>query len=86
VLPQESRWPQFLMLALASALTLVFTLVGYVGWRRNSRCPTVEFGHVMLAVLPFENLSGDPNEDYFSDGLTEEIIMQLGALSPDQLV
>jgi TolB-like protein len=39
----------------------------------------------MLAVLPFENLSGDPNEDYFSDGLTEEIITQLGALSPDQL-
>jgi TolB-like protein/Flp pilus assembly protein TadD len=39
----------------------------------------------MLAVLPFENLSGDPNEDYFSDGLTEELITQLGALSPDQL-
>ena len=39
----------------------------------------------MLAVLPFENSSGNPNEDYFSDGLTEEIITQLGALSPDQL-
>jgi len=39
----------------------------------------------MLAVLPFENFSGNPNEDYFSDGLTEEIITQLGALSPDQL-
>ena len=85
VLPQESRWPQFSMLALASALTLVFTLVGYVGWRRTHAVRPSNSGHVMLAVLPFENLSGDPNEDYFSDGLTEEIIMQLGALSPDQL-
>ena len=39
----------------------------------------------MLAVLPFQNLSGDPSQDYFSDGLTEEMIAQLGALSPDQL-
>jgi len=40
---------------------------------------------VMLAVLPFENLSGNPSEDYLSDGLTEEMIAQLGSLSPDQL-
>jgi len=39
----------------------------------------------MLAVLPFENLSGDPGQEYFSDGLTEEMITQLGALSPEQL-
>jgi TolB-like protein/Flp pilus assembly protein TadD len=39
----------------------------------------------MLAVLPFENLSGDPGQDYFTDGLTEEIITQLGALSPERL-
>ena len=39
----------------------------------------------MLAVLPFENLTGDPNQDYFSDGLTEEMITQLGQLSPGHL-
>jgi TolB-like protein/Tfp pilus assembly protein PilF/DNA-binding winged helix-turn-helix (wHTH) protein len=37
---------------------------------------------VMVAVLPFENLTGDPTEDYFSDGLTEEMISQLGNLDP----
>jgi TolB-like protein/DNA-binding winged helix-turn-helix (wHTH) protein len=83
--PQESRRPPFLRLALASALTLMFTLVGYLGWRRTRAVHPSRSDHVMLAVLPFENLSGDPNEDYFSDGLTEEIITQLGALSPDQL-
>src|SRR4029077_4919013 len=36
---------------------------------------------IMLAVLPFENLSGDPDQEYFSDGLTEETIMRLGKMS-----
>ena len=40
---------------------------------------------VMLAVLPFENLSGDSNEDYFADGLTEEMIAQLGQVQPSKL-
>ena len=39
----------------------------------------------MLAVLPFQNLSGDPEQDYFSDGLTEETIMRLGQMSPRQM-
>jgi DNA-binding winged helix-turn-helix (wHTH) protein len=39
----------------------------------------------MLAVLPFENLSGDPQQEYFSDGMTEEIITQLGSIQPDAL-
>ena len=37
---------------------------------------------VMLAVLPFENLSGDPSTRYLSDGLTEEMITQLSRLNP----
>jgi TolB-like protein/tetratricopeptide (TPR) repeat protein len=40
---------------------------------------------VCLAVLPFENLSGDPDQEYFSDGLTEEMITQLGRLDPQRL-
>jgi TolB-like protein len=40
---------------------------------------------VTLAVLPFENLSGDSAQDYFSDGLTEEMIARLGGLQPDAL-
>jgi adenylate cyclase len=31
----------------------------------------------VVAVLPFTNMSGDPSEDYFSDGLTEDIITEL---------
>jgi TolB-like protein len=39
----------------------------------------------MLVVLPFENLSGDPAEDYFAEGMSEELITQLGSLDPARL-
>jgi len=39
----------------------------------------------MLAVMPFENLSGDKGQEYFSDGLTEEMITRLARLNPDRL-
>jgi len=40
---------------------------------------------IRLAVLPFENLTGDPNQEYLADGLTEETISQLSRLNPEQL-
>ena len=40
---------------------------------------------VMLVVLPFENLSGKESHEYLSDGLTEEMITQLGRLNPARL-
>ena len=39
----------------------------------------------MLAVLPFENLSAKPDEEYFADGLTEEMIARLGRIAPEKL-
>jgi TolB-like protein/Tfp pilus assembly protein PilF len=36
----------------------------------------------MLAVLPFDNLTGDLEQEYFSDGLTEETISYLGQINP----
>jgi TolB-like protein/Flp pilus assembly protein TadD len=45
--------------------------------RRAPAVPKIE----SLAVLPLENLSGDPQQDYFSDGMTEELIATLGKLS-----
>src|SRR5271170_4718140 len=47
--------------------------------------PVREPKRVMLVVLPFENLSDDPAQEYFSDGLTEETITDLGQLASDQM-
>jgi TolB-like protein/DNA-binding winged helix-turn-helix (wHTH) protein len=38
-----------------------------------------------LAILPFENLSGDPGQDFFAVGLTEEMTSRLGRLAPGEL-
>jgi TolB-like protein/Flp pilus assembly protein TadD len=40
---------------------------------------------LMLAVLPFENLTGHPEQDYFSDGFTEELISRLARLGEQRL-
>jgi TolB-like protein len=40
---------------------------------------------IKLVVLPFQNLSGDSAQEYFSDGMTEEMITQLGRLQPERL-
>ena len=73
------RWKAALVLA------SVVTLVGatYLSWR-HFRSPPLP-GRIMLAVLPFENLTGDSNKEYLADGLTEEMISQLGRLNPEQL-
>jgi adenylate cyclase len=38
-------------------------------------------GRTSVAVLPFKNLSGDPGQDYFSDGITEDVTTALGRFS-----
>jgi TolB-like protein/DNA-binding winged helix-turn-helix (wHTH) protein/Flp pilus assembly protein TadD len=69
-------WP----LAL-SVLAVTGILIGRHFWQSRNASPQ----RAMLAVLPFVNLSGDEHEDYFADGLTEEMIAQLGQLQPAQL-
>jgi TolB-like protein/DNA-binding winged helix-turn-helix (wHTH) protein/Tfp pilus assembly protein PilF len=67
--------------ALVTVLAVV-ALAAILKWRRAR--PAAEApahnGRTMLAVLPFDNLTGDETQDYFSDGLTEEMIARLGKL------
>ena len=73
------RWLLWLSLAV---LFIVAAMVARSFLWRNTK-PSL--GKEMLAVLPFVNLSGDPHEDYFVDGMTEEMITQLGSLDPRHL-
>ena len=62
----------------------LLTVLAYWAWHVVMPAePRLE--KVILAVLPFDNLSRDPDQEYFSDGLTEEMITQLGKLNPQRL-
>ena len=75
------RWP----VAIGIVLGLIVTAGGYIQWRNGRLRAKPVMVRTMLAVLPFENLTGDASQEYFSDGLTEEMIAQLGRLDPEHL-
>jgi adenylate cyclase len=76
--------------AVTAAALVVFGLGGYLLWRLAA-APSPEaasaeeflvpgFGDVpAIAVLPFDNLSGDPEQEYFADGIAEDLISRLSA-------
>src|SRR5580692_7550338 len=53
--------------------------------RAASQAPDSGVDRTMLVVLPFENLSAGERYDYFSEGLTEEMITEIARLSPERL-
>ena len=53
--------------------------------RAASQAPDSGVDRAMLVVLPFENLTAGERYDYFSEGLTEEMITELARLSPERL-
>jgi TolB-like protein/DNA-binding winged helix-turn-helix (wHTH) protein/Flp pilus assembly protein TadD len=59
------------------ALALVVVILAVWMLHSGSRPPT---NIRSLAVLPLENLSGDPSQDYFADGMTDELITDLGQI------
>ena len=77
---RSSRWRWVAPLA----ALIVLLAAGIYVLRARSRFAAAPH-RVMLAVLPFVNLSNDPEQEYFSDGLTEETITDLGEVNPEQL-
>ncbi len=83
--PPRPESKTHLTLALASAVIVLVALGIYWYGFQNRVHHAPAPAKAMLAVLPFENMSGDDSEDYFADGLTEEMIAQLGQLQPTNL-
>src|SRR5712672_1083804 len=71
--------------AVVGASAALLAAVCFASWRHFGSKAPPRSQKIMLAVLPFENLTGDPNKEYLADGLTEETISQLGRLNPEQL-
>jgi TolB-like protein/DNA-binding winged helix-turn-helix (wHTH) protein/Flp pilus assembly protein TadD len=73
----------FKLIGLACASLLA--ALAYWTWHGSTMRGGSPTEKVILAVLPFDNLSHDPDQEFFSDGLTEEMIAQLGKLNPERL-
>lgn len=89
-------WPRMSSARLAAILIAALSVTGVVVWQGVSRhrapnqvsvsiagAPSIQPRGPTLAVLPFDNLSGDPNQEYFSDGISDELITVLSRF--DQL-
>ncbi len=87
----ERKWLN-VALAVTAILVVGIAALGIWNFSLRSTPPTEELvsdkklafplpDKPSLAVLPFDNMSGDPNQDYFSDGITESIITELSKLS-----
>jgi adenylate cyclase len=74
------RRSSFASLAAAIAALLLLAVAG--GWYiLNGRAPKpAQAAHLSLVVLPFANLSGDPAQDYFADGVTENLTTELSRI------
>src|SRR5437879_4302528 len=76
----RSRWRA----ALGVGLALVALGVGLALWRAGRRAAPPAVGvpayAASVAVLPFETIGGGPQDEYFSDGMTDEIITQLAQI------
>ena len=81
----EAEPRSFRRWVLAAGLLALFLVAAYVFWLRWPHLRAVRAGGTTLAVLPFENLSGEPAQQFFADGFSEEMITQLGGLDPNRL-
>ena len=80
------RTPLWLALSAIGAAVVAsyFLFPGF--WEPSgSRALPPPSGRIMLGVLPFDNYTGDPEQQYLVGGLTEEVIAQLGRLNPERL-
>src|SRR5947209_559869 len=66
--------------ALGAVVLLIATVIAY-----RFATPKRPAAQMRMVVLPFQNLTGDPGQEYFADGMTEEMIAQLGAMDPNRL-
>ncbi|HXY51881.1 MAG TPA: tetratricopeptide repeat protein [Terriglobales bacterium] len=75
-------WRQILFWAIAG---IVCASLGLATWRKY-QLRHAPGRKVVLAVRPFQNLSGDPAQDYIGAALSEELVSRLGRLHPQRLV
>jgi eukaryotic-like serine/threonine-protein kinase len=70
------RWVAGILVAALTALTVWLIAGGLQRWSTPPSSRQIQ----SVAVLPLENLSGDPEQEYFADGMTEQLIANLATI------
>jgi TolB-like protein/DNA-binding winged helix-turn-helix (wHTH) protein/Tfp pilus assembly protein PilF len=83
---ESRRARKRILVAVAALAVCLVALIGVWRWRGASGGASTADHKTVLAVLPFDNLSQDADQEFFSDGLTEEMITEIGRLNPDRLM
>ena len=86
ITPRRRRLPWLLTAWLAFALGLVLTGLNAGGFRERLIGSTKHVKIQSLAVLPLENLSKDPEQEYFADGMTDELITDLAKIASMRVI
>lgn len=60
--------------------------IGYAGFKGFGKNSNATPGIHSIAILPLQNLSGDPRQEFFADGMTEELIADLGQVGPLRVI
>ncbi len=79
----SDRSPRMVLVIILFTIAVAAPLTVFWPQIRSSIWPATP--KMTLAVRPFKNMSGDPNQDFVADGLTEEMITWLGQLHPDEM-
>ncbi len=66
--------------SLALGFAALVVLIAVSAWYLLGANRTAEAAHLSIVVLPFTNLSGDPAQDYFADGVTENLTTELSRI------
>lgn len=67
--------------ALLAAICTVLVTLAAIGYFQSMRAPSMLAPIQSVAVLPLVNLSSDPSQEYFSDGLTDELITEMAQIA-----
>ncbi len=80
--PRNARLRSVSIVAVSVLAVVALTIGLNIGGLRNRLAAGAKIPRIRsLAVLPLENISRDPNEDYLADGLTDALISELGQIS-----
>jgi len=79
---RNGHWLKWVVATAVVVATIMAAWIAFSRWRANGKVTRIS----SLAVLPMENLSGDPEQEFFADGMTDELITMVAKSTPLRVI